>query len=91
MERKLIELLKEAFKSSKDIESFCEDMPNINFPTLGGLWLWNNILLKDGWKIQQHTISKHYRILDSKGNRRAWGLSEKKMKENIEKLYYCNK
>ena len=39
-------------------------MPNINFPTLGGVCFWNDIYAVNGWRLQQNTLSQHYRILD---------------------------
>ena len=62
------------------------DMPNINFPTMGGEVFWNDIYSLNGWRVQQNTITKHCRVLDPNNIRRAWG-SEKKMKENMEKMY----
>ena len=72
-------------------------MPNIPFPTLGGLVFWNNIAECNGWKFQQNMISQHARILDKDDVRIAWGtvddmskLMEKmldhlKAKKNLEK------
>ena len=83
-------LLQENIKTPLDLkifcEVFCQDMPNINFPTMGGIWFWNNIYTVDGWKVQQHTITKHYRVLDNEDIRRAWGLSEEKMISNLKKF-----
>lgn len=52
------------------------DFPNIPFPTLGGHVVWNNIVSSNGWKLQRNSITGHYRILDSKDIRRAWGTKE---------------
>lgn len=49
------------------------NMPNINFPTMGGEFFWNDLAHYNGWKIQQNTITHHCRILDSDNCRRAWG------------------
>lgn len=38
-------------------------------PTLGGKIWWTNIQTKNGYTIQQNTISNHYRILDSNNRR----------------------
>lgn len=51
-------------------------MPNINFPTMGGIMFWNNLATYKGWRIQQHTITHHCRILDPDDVRRAWGDME---------------
>ena len=48
-------------------------MPNINFPTLGGVYFWNDICSVKGWRLQQNTLTQHYRILDPNNIRRAYG------------------
>ncbi len=49
------------------------DMPNINFPTLGGKVWWRDLAECDGWRIQQSSVTKHCRILDPNNIRKAWG------------------
>ncbi len=49
------------------------NLPNINFPTMGGHVFWNNLASYNGWRIQQNTITHHCRILDPNDIRRAWG------------------
>lgn len=51
-------------------------LPNINFPTMGGEVMWNNIAKYNGWRVQQNTITHHCRILDPNNVRRAWGSME---------------
>lgn len=48
-------------------------LPNINFPTMGGIFFWNNLAKYNGWRIQQNTLTQHCRILDPNDVRRAWG------------------
>ncbi|MDE7121996.1 MAG: hypothetical protein K2O42_07540 [Oscillospiraceae bacterium] len=60
-------------------------LPNINFPTLGGHVMWNNIAVYKGWKIQQNTLTHHCRIIDSNNIRRAWGGMDA-MEKIFEKL-----
>lgn len=48
-------------------------MPNINFPTMGGILFWNDIANVNGWRMQQNTLTQHIRILDPDNVRRAWG------------------
>ena len=90
MEYSLIHLLHKNIKTSLELKKFCEvfckDMPNINFPTMGGIWFWNNIYTVEGWRVQQHTITKHYRVLDDEDIRRAWGLSAEDMISNLKKF-----
>ena len=66
------------------------DMPNINFPTMGGEIWWNDLANYNGWRIQQNTIFKNCRILDLNNVRRAWGgidvmerIFEKLAKSNL--------
>ena len=79
MEYSLIHLLHKNIKTSLELKEFCEvfckDMPNINFPTMGGIWFWNNIYTVEGWRVQQHTITKHCRVLDDEDKIIAGGLS----------------
>lgn len=48
-------------------------LPNINFPTMGGIMAWNDIANVNGWRLQQNKITHHARILDPDDFRRAWG------------------
>ena len=48
-------------------------LPNINFPTMGGILFWNDLARCNGWRMQQNTITQHIRILDPDNVRRAWG------------------
>ncbi len=50
--------------------------PNITFPTFGGRQFWLDCHFFRGWRIQQHVLSKHYRLLDPQDVRRAWGTLE---------------
>ncbi|MBQ7197173.1 MAG: SHOCT domain-containing protein [Synergistaceae bacterium] len=60
-------------------------MPNIPFPTMGGLVFWNNIAECNGWKLQQNMITHHARIIDSNDVRIAWGTLDE-MKDLLEDL-----
>ena len=48
-------------------------MPNIPFPTMGGLVFWNNIAECKGYRLQQNMLTQHARILDPDDVRIAWG------------------
>jgi pimeloyl-ACP methyl ester carboxylesterase len=37
---------------------------------------WNDIHLQNGWKIQQHSLTGHHRLIDPGKTRRAWGSHE---------------
>ena len=49
------------------------DMFNIPFQTMGGNVWWNTLASREGYKLQQHKITGHARILDSNNIRLAWG------------------
>ena len=44
---------------------------NIPFYTLGGIILWRDVAIREGWKVQENLITKGFRLLDSKGIRRV--------------------
>lgn len=60
-------------------------LPNIPFPTMGGLVFWRNIAEFNGWKFQQNMITQHARILDSDDVRIAWGTVDE-MSRIMEKM-----
>lgn len=41
--------------------------------TAGGLQLWGDVALFHQWRIQRHTLTGHYRLLDGSDTRHAWG------------------
>lgn len=45
-------------------------------PTFGGQQLWTDELIFRAWRIQRHTWTGHYRLLDEQDYRRAWGSFE---------------
>ncbi|HZN32985.1 MAG TPA: lipase [Pirellulaceae bacterium] len=55
-----------------------EDPPPVNvpLPTLGGEQFWSDELVYQGWRIQQNVLTQHYRLLDPRDVRRAWGTAE---------------
>ncbi len=46
---------------------------NITAPTGGGKQFWTDRFVHHGWRIQQNVYTGHYRLLDDKDFRRAWG------------------
>jgi len=58
---------------------------NFESPTLGGTQLWNDELVFHDWRIQRNVVSSHYRLLDDKNVRRAWGTFAQ-CREELEKL-----
>ena len=46
---------------------------NLAAPTLGGNQVWADEYARHGWRIQQNIVTGHYRLLDGRNFRRAWG------------------
>ncbi|MEM8912394.1 MAG: alpha/beta hydrolase [Planctomycetota bacterium] len=46
---------------------------NVPTPTLGGTQFWTDHHIQSGHRIQQHAITRHWRWLDERRIRRAWG------------------
>ena len=49
---------------------------NMRTPTLGGTQFWGDELVLREWRIQRHAFTGHFRLLDERNNRRAWGSWE---------------
>jgi pimeloyl-ACP methyl ester carboxylesterase len=49
---------------------------NVTAPTGGGKQFWTDRFVHHGWRIQQNTYTGHYRLLDDKDFRRAWGTCD---------------
>ena len=48
-------------------------MPNVTMPTLGGKQFWGDEQFFHGWHIQKNSLTGHYRLLDERNYRHAWG------------------
>ncbi len=46
---------------------------NVPLPTLGGAQFWTDYRNRDGFRLQQHAVTGHWRLLDEKNVRQAWG------------------
>ena len=57
--------------------AICDDdvMGNFNLPapTLGGPQFYTDVVHLDGWRIQRNHFTNHFRLLDDRNTRRAWG------------------
>jgi pimeloyl-ACP methyl ester carboxylesterase len=51
-------------------------LPNVETPTTGGLYFWNDIEFFRDWRIQRHGLTGHCRLLDEADHRLAWGALE---------------
>jgi len=47
--------------------------PNLPLPTLGGMQFWADRRYHAGWRIQEHALTGHARLLDPDNVRRCWG------------------
>jgi len=50
--------------------------PNISLRTMGGKQLWADVRWQGGWRVQEHALTGHARVLDPGDVRRAWGPLE---------------
>lgn len=52
--------------------------PRFNIPikTGGGTQLWTDHINRDGYRIQQHALTGHWRLIDGNNIRQAWGARE---------------
>ena len=59
---------------------------NLPFPTLGGHTFWTDVATHEsGWRVQKSRLTGHYRLLDPKDGRYAWGFDQKSMTAAMEK------
>lgn len=48
-------------------------MVNIKMPTMGGTQFWADLRYRDGWRVQEHVISGHHRLLDPRNQSHKYG------------------
>jgi pimeloyl-ACP methyl ester carboxylesterase len=66
-------------------------LPNVVTPTFGGKQFWADELFFHDWHIQHNALTGHYRLLDGRNRRHAWGtfdqcqakLDDIKRKQNL--------
>ncbi|MEM7476079.1 MAG: lipase [Planctomycetota bacterium] len=63
----------ETQKAAQEDANSSIGLPNIAFPTMGGKQFWTDCAWRQGWCIQQNVLTKHFRLLDDRNIRRAWG------------------
>lgn len=66
------------------------EMPNIDFPTMGGQVFWDTLAQSNGWKLQKNKFTNHCRIIDPSNIRKAWG-SENTMMSALNRLQQANR
>ena len=53
------------------------DMPmNVPLKTTGGTQVWTDYRYRDGYRLQKHALTGHWRLIDEDDVRRAWGNRE---------------
>ena len=50
-----------------------QNLPNVVMPTWGGKQFWTDRLIDSGHRIQENALTGHYRLLDGRNRRLAWG------------------
>ncbi len=65
----------ETSEPSEDSEQPLNWIPRLNLPlkTAGGAQLWTDHVWRDGYRIQQNSLTGHWRLVDANDVRRAWG------------------
>jgi hypothetical protein len=59
------------------LRDFPISLPNLPMPTLGGFVFWDDVAEIRGWRMQRNIFTGHWRLLDPKNMRYAWGTNEK--------------
>ncbi|WP_166820292.1 esterase/lipase family protein [Thalassoroseus pseudoceratinae] len=70
----IVVLLGGAFGAASEPHSTTQ--PSLLMKTMGGRQFWGDVAFQSGWRIQQHIITKHYRLLDPDDFRHASGTLE---------------
>lgn len=74
--------------SAREVLKECGLLPNIEFPTMGGIIFWEDIYEHEGWRVQRNSITGHFRILDPEDVRHAWAFDEDALVGFFEKIVY---
>lgn len=61
--------------------------PKRQLKTMGGESWWKSIASKEGFRLQQHKISRHFRILDKENYRVYFSYSKSESLEEFEKYF----
>lgn len=64
--------------------------PRRQLKTMGGESWWKTTKEKDGFRLQQHKISRHYRILDTENYRIYFSYSKKDIVDEFDKYFGGN-
>ena len=72
-------ILADAPEKIEEINKILEQeiiLPNTPFPVVKKFFLWDTICECKGWCLQQNEFTRHCRIVDPNGIRRAWGTKK---------------
>ena len=72
----MIAAWKARFLSAAETDAAAGAPPNVQFPTFGGLQYWADEFIYYDYRIQRHTSTGHYRLLNAGEERLAWGTYE---------------
>jgi hypothetical protein len=61
----------------KILRDFPIGFPNIPMPTFGGVLFWDDVAEIKGWRMQENIFTGHWRLLDPRNMRYAWGKRSK--------------
>ncbi len=62
-----------------------QDMPTVEWPVMdSGVW-WDVVEEASGWKLERNKVTGHFRIIDPKKKRTAWGR-EREMRASFDKV-----
>lgn len=53
-----------------------QPLPNVPMVTAGGQQMWTDVRYLHDWRIQQHALTGHHRLINPDDVRRAWGSLE---------------
>ena len=53
-----------------------DPLREVKMPTMGGKQVWSDFYIRRGWRIQENTVTGHYRLLDASDVRHYWGSYE---------------
>jgi pimeloyl-ACP methyl ester carboxylesterase len=62
-----------AFEGASEPDRRTTPPLNLALKTAGGTQFWTDHLYRNGYRIQQNALTRHWRLLDAKDVRRAWG------------------
>ena len=75
---------KARYLTAADTDAAAGTPPNVQLPTFGGLQYWADEFIYYTYRIQRHTSTGHFRLLNGEEERLAWGTYEQCRSEEIQ-------